>query len=177
MRPTVMARNHMAKPAPPTWPLPQASISPKLLTLETRAIVAREVARFDAQRPIQAAPTPPSSWYLSPLFAQAELASIFARSWQFACRLDQVNKVGDFVATFIGQEPVVVVRADDGSLKAYRYQPLAIAIMLTMQHFDDSMFFQRYDIIVSVFSLCSRPCCCFFASHLVDGPRASCPQA
>lgn len=45
---------------------------------------------------------------------------MFSRTWQFACRLDQVQKTGDYVATFIGQEPVVVVRAEDGQLRAFR---------------------------------------------------------
>lgn len=64
------ARGHAVPSARPPWPLPDASISPKLLTPESRAVVSRELARFDAQLPITKAPTPPSSWYISPLFAQ-----------------------------------------------------------------------------------------------------------
>ncbi len=51
---------------------------------------------------------------------RSEMASIFPRTWQFAARLDQLTKPGDYVATYVGGgEPVVVVRDEEGVLRAF----------------------------------------------------------
>src|SRR5262245_22653890 len=47
-----------------------------------------------------------------------ELERVFARGWCFLCDGEQLTATGQFVSTFTGEDPVVVVRQADGSLKA-----------------------------------------------------------
>jgi choline monooxygenase len=79
----------------------------------------RELDRFDARLPIEQARTPPTSWYLDPALHEAELASVFRDRWHFAARTAQVEGEGAFVALSVGDEPIVVVRGDDGVLRAF----------------------------------------------------------
>jgi choline monooxygenase len=79
----------------------------------------RELARFDPAVPIEAAATPPASWYLEPEFLALETQAVFFRSWQPVGRLDQVTRPGEFFAgQFLG-EPYVVLRDDAGELRAF----------------------------------------------------------
>ena len=51
---------------------------------------------------------------------RAEMSSIFSKSWQFACRSDQVEKPGQYVATYTANgEPVLITRSADGILRAF----------------------------------------------------------
>ena len=55
---------------------------------------------IDAYRPdlpLELARTPPAVWYTNPRFLDLELATTFAQSWQYACRVDQVREPGQFV--------------------------------------------------------------------------------
>ncbi|MEC7583143.1 MAG: SRPBCC family protein [Planctomycetota bacterium] len=79
----------------------------------------RELARFDATVPIEAARTPPTSWYLDPAMLAAEFAGVFANRWHFAARTSQLASAGSFVALEIGDQPIVVVRGDDDQLRAF----------------------------------------------------------
>ena len=52
-------------------------------------------------------------------YAEAEWNRVFARSWLLACTVSDVRETGDFARFDIGPESFVVVRAEDGSLKAH----------------------------------------------------------
>jgi choline monooxygenase len=60
-----------------------------------------------------------------------ERRTTFARTWQLAARLDQVREPGQYVTCEIAGEPILVVRGDDGELRAlhnvcrHRAGPLA----------------------------------------------------
>jgi choline monooxygenase len=109
-----------ARPSPHLqWKLPVASLSPKNLTAASKDSVLREVKSFDPSIPVSASATPPASWYLSDSFGAAEMVSVFQRTWQLACRADQVTFPGSYVATFVGAEPIVVVRGQDMTLRAF----------------------------------------------------------
>ena len=65
------------------------------------------------------APILPSSCYTSPEFYQREMESIFSRAWVLVGRKDQVAKVGDFFTCTVADEPILVVRGQDGKLRAF----------------------------------------------------------
>ncbi len=59
---------------------------------------------------LSAGATLPASWYTSEAIFRQERRAIFSRSWQYACRLDEVAHPGDYLACRAGNVPVVVVR-------------------------------------------------------------------
>ena len=57
--------------------------------------------------------------YFSPEFAELEWEAVFARSWLVACRLDHVEKPGDFYVFDIGPESIIVSRGSDNVVRAF----------------------------------------------------------
>ncbi len=49
---------------------------------------------------------------------ELELERVFARSWGYLCDPGDLSETGQFVSTFMGEDPVAVVRQPDGSAKA-----------------------------------------------------------
>ena len=58
--------------------------------------------------------TLPWSWYTDPAVLKLEQERIFRRSWQYVGRQDEVAENGSFVATRVGDVPVVLVRGRGG---------------------------------------------------------------
>jgi phenylpropionate dioxygenase-like ring-hydroxylating dioxygenase large terminal subunit len=56
------------------------------------------------------------SVYADPELFELEMARIFGRAWLVVGHATQVRAAGDFFTTRLGREPVIVVRADDGSV-------------------------------------------------------------
>jgi choline monooxygenase len=74
---------------------------------------------YEPGRPLAEASTIPASWYTNESLFQLELQTVFSHSWQLVCRLDEVNKPGDYVTCEIAGEPIVVVRGEDGAVRGF----------------------------------------------------------
>jgi phenylpropionate dioxygenase-like ring-hydroxylating dioxygenase large terminal subunit len=65
------------------------------------------------------AETLPFSWYSDEEVLRRERSRIFARSWQYGGRAEQVSEPGSFLTTDAGGVPVLVTRDQDGVLRAF----------------------------------------------------------
>ena len=74
---------------------------------------------FDASLPLADARTIPGSWYTEPRVWELEKRAVFGRTWQVVARAAQVERAGQYVTAQIGDEPIVVVRGNDGTLRAF----------------------------------------------------------
>jgi phenylpropionate dioxygenase-like ring-hydroxylating dioxygenase large terminal subunit len=76
---------------------------------------------FDAKAPAidngWARPSPER--YHDPAYARAEWDRVFAKSWLLACPLSDVREPGDFARFDIGPESFIVVRDQNGDLRAH----------------------------------------------------------
>lgn len=77
------------------------------------------IDRYDPNLPLAEASTCPASWYIDPRILELEQRTTFARSWQYACRLDQVRDPGQYVTFELAGEPLLVVRGNDGVLRGF----------------------------------------------------------
>ena len=77
------------------------------------------LSSYDDQAPLSQASTIPATWYVDPRIAELERLSVFSKTWQLVARTDQVKAPGQFVATTVAGEPIVVVRGHDGVLRAF----------------------------------------------------------
>jgi choline monooxygenase len=62
--------------------------------------------------------TLPAAAYTSAEVYEREMREIFLKSWIFACHVSDVDAPGRYWATDVAGEPVVVLRDDDGTLRA-----------------------------------------------------------
>ena len=62
----------------------------------------------------------PASRYTSPEFAARELQLMWPRVWVIACSVDHVADPGDYFECRVGPYSVLVVRGDDGELRAFQ---------------------------------------------------------
>jgi len=74
---------------------------------------------YNPNAPLSEAWTIPAAWYTNRQLFDLELKTVFARSWQFAARTDQLSEPGRYVSTDIAVEPIVVVRGSDEILRGF----------------------------------------------------------
>src|SRR6202790_2200867 len=74
---------------------------------------------YNPGNPLEQAYTIPAPWYFDERIAQLERNSVFASNWQGVGRVDQVKESGQFFTIDVNQEPLLVVRSDDGKLRAF----------------------------------------------------------
>src|SRR5687768_5696232 len=77
------------------------------------------IDQYDSKLALDHASTIPSSWYTNKDFYELELTTVFSHSWQLAARVDQVSQAGSYVTSDIAGELIVVVRGNDGVLRAF----------------------------------------------------------
>jgi phenylpropionate dioxygenase-like ring-hydroxylating dioxygenase large terminal subunit len=58
--------------------------------------------------------------YVSPQFARLEEERLWPRVWQVACTVDHVADPGDYFEYRVGPYSVLIVRGDDGELRAFQ---------------------------------------------------------
>jgi len=56
----------------------------------------------------------PARWYTDPEIARLEVDRLFRRSWSYVGPLGELREIGDYIASYVGGIPVVVVRNDKG---------------------------------------------------------------
>jgi nitrite reductase/ring-hydroxylating ferredoxin subunit len=78
--------------------------------------VAPDRERESKREPI----TVPAHRYISAEFAQREHDELWPRVWQLACTVDHVANPGDFYDYQVGLLSVLIVRGDDGVLRAFQ---------------------------------------------------------
>jgi choline monooxygenase len=77
------------------------------------------VSLYNPNNPLEEAWTIPAPWYFDPRIAELERASVFRSTWQVVGRADQVRDAGQFFTAELAGEPLVVVRGEDGQLRAF----------------------------------------------------------
>ncbi|MCK0174267.1 SRPBCC family protein [Mycolicibacterium sp. F2034L] len=83
--------------------------------------MTRTVKREDAIGAPPARPTlVPADRYYSDEFARREVERMWPRVWQFACTVDHVAEPGDYVEYRCGPYSIIVLRDDDGELRAFQ---------------------------------------------------------
>ncbi|MBO6574515.1 MAG: Rieske 2Fe-2S domain-containing protein [Rhodothermales bacterium] len=70
-------------------------------------------------QPLARADTIPSSWYVHPGFHRFDQQHVLARGWQYVCAETQLTEPGQYVSEIIAGEPIVLVRDDQGRLRAW----------------------------------------------------------
>ncbi len=61
----------------------------------------------------------PYEAYTSPAVADAEWSGLWSKVWQWACHVDHIPEPGDYSVYDVGPYSALVVRTDDGAIKAY----------------------------------------------------------
>lgn len=57
--------------------------------------------------------------YTSRAFMDAEWENVWTKSWVIAIRADEIPEAGDYMLEEIGRESILIVRQDDGSIRAF----------------------------------------------------------
>ena len=82
---------------------------------------APDVRRDDAiGTPPQRPTLVPADRYYSAAFAQLEVERMWPKVWQVACTVDHVAEPGDYFEYRCGPYSVLIVRGDDGTLRAFQ---------------------------------------------------------
>src|SRR3954471_7569898 len=84
-----------------------------------QATIEQILSSYNDSAPLSEAFTIPASWYVDPRIAELERLNVFGKTWQLVARTSQLQNAGDFVATRLAGEPIVVVRGADGALRAF----------------------------------------------------------
>lgn len=76
-------------------------------------------ALYDPTAPLEEAFTIPAPWYVEPRMEELERERVFGRNWIAVGHADQVTAPGQYFTLELAGEPLVVVRGEDGELRAF----------------------------------------------------------
>ncbi|MDJ0785369.1 MAG: aromatic ring-hydroxylating dioxygenase subunit alpha [Myxococcota bacterium] len=88
----------------------------ELLDTDTRTVP--EVLRLQSARDLPVVRVPIER-YVSREFHDLEVEKIWKKVWQFACREDELAEAGDHVVYDLADQSILIVRGDDGALRAF----------------------------------------------------------
>ena len=74
---------------------------------------------YNPSDPLEKAWTIPAPWYFDTRIEQLERDSVFAANWHVVGRADQVSQPNQFFTIDVNQEPLLIVRSEDGKLRAF----------------------------------------------------------
>lgn len=74
---------------------------------------------YPVDLPFAEASTIPASWYTSEERADLERKRVFGNTWLCTGRVDQVAQPGQFFTIEVAQEPLLIVRGEDGVLRGF----------------------------------------------------------
>lgn len=74
---------------------------------------------YNDRAPLSQAATIPAAWYTDPRIAELERLNVLGKTWQLVARTSQLETPGQFISSTVAGEPVVVVRGNDGVLRAF----------------------------------------------------------
>lgn len=57
--------------------------------------------------------------YVEPMWADADMQAIFARTWQWVCHVEKLRDPGSYVAAEVAGMPIAVIRDRKGTLRAF----------------------------------------------------------
>jgi choline monooxygenase len=77
------------------------------------------LAAFDPDLPLERARTIPAAWYADPEIFALERRAVFGATWQVVGRADAVAEPGTFLTADVAGEPILVVRGEEGALRAF----------------------------------------------------------
>lgn len=83
------------------------------------ATLQAQLRLFDPTLPLEKAHTIPNSWYHDPEVYAAECRNVFGNTWQAIGRIDQLAAPGSYFTANLAGEPIVVVRGEDGVIRAF----------------------------------------------------------
>jgi choline monooxygenase len=86
---------------------------------------------YNANASLAEAFTIPAPWYTDLRIAELERRTVFSRTWQMVGRIEQVSSPGQYITAEVAGEPILVVRGEDGQLRAFfnvcRHHAAAVA--------------------------------------------------
>lgn len=74
---------------------------------------------FNASLPLSKAHTIPSAWYFDPAIYALECEKVFGSTWQYVGRSELVREPGSFLTIELAGQPILVVRDEKGTLRAF----------------------------------------------------------
>jgi choline monooxygenase len=95
------------------------SIDTRRVETTMQRSIERILSDYDDRAPLSQASTIPAPWYVDPRIAELERDNVFGKTWQLVGRTGHVQTPGQFLSASVAGEPIVVVRGNDGVLRAF----------------------------------------------------------